>query len=296
MALSQKPEHHTLERSAFYRLPSRRKLAEILHISAPELCRLSRGDGLYREFDIPKGENEKRKVEEPCAALKLVQSRIADLLSRIEPAEYLYCPVKRRCYVSNAARHKDNRVVRCIDVMKFFPNTPRRRVYWFFKEIMQCPGDVAGVLANLATYQGHLPTGSPLSPIMAHYAYVDVWRAIAELARANDLTMTVYVDDVTLSGQRLPDAIMWEVRKLLHGAGLRYHKEKKYVDRPAEVTGVILRNRELLIPNRQHLKLRNARKARRVAVTQDDMDGCERRIDGLIAQRRQIRRKGGVTK
>jgi hypothetical protein len=198
--------------------------------------------------------------------------------------------------VSNAARHKDNRVVRCIDVKKFFPNTPRRRVYWFFREIMKCPGDVAGILANLATYQGHLPTGSPLSPIMAHYAYIDVWRAIAELARANDVTMTVYVDDVTLSGQRLPDAIMWEVRQLLHGAGLRYHKEKKYVDRPAEITGVILRNGELVIPNRQHLKLRNARKARREAVTQDDIDASDRRINGLIAQRGQIRREGGLTK
>lgn len=296
MARLQKPEHHPLERSAFYRLSSPRKLAEILDISDTQLRRLSRGEGLYREFDVPKGENDKRKVEEPYSALKLVQSRIAYLLSRIEPAEYLYCPVKRRSYVSNAARHKENRVVRCIDVKKFFPNTPRRRVYWFFKEIMQCPGDVAGILAYLATYQGHLPTGSPLSPIMAHYAYIDVWRAIAELARANDLTMTVYVDDVTLSGQRLPDAIMWEVRKLLHGAGLRYHKEKKYVDRPAEVTGVILRNGELAIPNRQHLKLRNARKVRREAVTQDEIDASDRRVDGLIAQRKQIRREGGLTK
>jgi hypothetical protein len=296
MARLQKPKHHPLESSAFYRLPSPRKLAEILDISDTELRRLSRPDGLYREFGTPKGEGGTRHIEEPRAALKRVQSRIAGLLSRIEPAEYLYCPVKRRCYVSNAARHKDNRVVRCIDVKKFFPNTPRRRVYRFFKEIMQCPGDVAGVLANLATYQGHLPTGSPLSPIMAHYAYIDVWGAIAELARANDLTMTVYVDDVTLSGQRLPDAVMWDVKKLLHGAGLRYHKEKKYVDRPAEVTGVILRSGELAIPNRQHLKLRNAREVRREAVTQDEIDASDRRVGGLIAQRKQIRREGELTR
>src|SRR3546814_13420549 len=75
---------------------------------------------------------------------------------------FLFCPVKGRCYVSNAARHRGNRVVHCLDIKKFFPNTPRVRVIAFFQSIMGCRADVAGILGDLCTFEGHLPTGSPL--------------------------------------------------------------------------------------------------------------------------------------
>ena len=65
---------------------------------------------------------------------------------------------------------------------------------------MQCESDVAGLLTRLATYQRHLPTGSPLSPIMAYFAYYDVWEAVAEITRQHGYTLTVYVDDVYPSG------------------------------------------------------------------------------------------------
>src|SRR3546814_14941861 len=93
------------------------------------------------------------------------------MLARIEPPSFLFCPVKGRCYVSNAARHRGNRVVHCLDIKKFFPNTPRVRVIAFFQSIMGCRADVAGILGDLCTFEGHLPTGSPLSPILAYYSY-----------------------------------------------------------------------------------------------------------------------------
>src|SRR3546814_19036470 len=62
-------------------------------------------------------------------------------------------------------------LVHCLDIKKFFPNTPRVRVIASFQSIMGCRADVAGILGDLCTFEGHLPTGSPLSPILAYYSY-----------------------------------------------------------------------------------------------------------------------------
>jgi Reverse transcriptase (RNA-dependent DNA polymerase) len=285
---------HALEQSAFYRLRSTHQLVHLLGVTNDHLQRLTHSEGLYREYEIAKNRQKKtkRRVEEPRGDLKRVQARIATLLGRIEPADYLYCPAKRRCYVTNAARHRHHRVVRCLDLKEFFPNTPRWRVYRFFLEMMECAGDVAGILASIASYKGHLPTGSPLSPIMAHYAYWDVWSGIAAIAADQGLTVTVYVDDVTLSGVRVPTSVVWQVKRVLHAAGLRYHKEKEFVDRPADVTGVISWDGKLLLPNRQHRKAFEAKSALGAARDEIARKATLGRLRGFVAQGIQIARIG----
>lgn len=282
---------HSLNQSSLFKLRSRSKLAALLGVATADLRALSAGDTLYSEFDIPKKSGGGlRHVENPCRALKRVQARLAKLLTRINPPDFLFCPVKRRCYVTNAAAHRGNRVVQCLDIRKFFPSTPQRRVFWFFHRIMQCERDIAGLLANLACYQGHLPTGSPLSPIMAYFAYYDLWERIAAFCKERGYTFTVYIDDVTISGTRVPKADIWEVRKMIHGMGLRYHKEKTFVDQPAEVTGVVVRNGELLAPFRQHKKMHEAR-ARLAKATDNDRDALLGRVAGIEGQIQQITAK-----
>lgn len=164
---------HPLNQSPFYMLGNRAKLASILWISPSELRRLAkRSENLYSEFEVRKKTGGTRSVEHPARGLKVVQSRIAAILSRVTPPSYLFCPVKGRYYVSNAAQHRGQRIVRCLDIRKYFPSTPSRRVFWFFHSVMRCECDIAAILARLATFQQHLPTGSPLSPIMAYFAFL----------------------------------------------------------------------------------------------------------------------------
>lgn len=257
--MNSKSQTHEISQSPLYKLRSRSKLARMLGVSIGELRRLSVGPNRYRERDIPKRSGGSRHIEDPIRPLKIVQARLARLLGLITPPEYLYCPVKRRCYVTNAAQHANNRVVRSLDVKKYFPSTSARRVFWFFLRVMRCERDVAGLLTGIATYEEHLPTGSPLSPIMAFFAHHDVWEAIAAFCKARGYVLTVYVDDCTISGERVPKRDLWVVKQLIHGAGLRYHKEKAFIDRPAEITGVIAFRGQLTPPNRQMKKLRQAR-------------------------------------
>lgn len=286
-------ERHPLNQSPFYKLRSKRKLADLLRISQAELRRLCvTADNVYREFSIKKKDGSLRGVEDPARQLKLVQARIARQLSKIRPPDYLFCPVKGRSYVTNAAQHRGKRVVRCLDVRKYFPNTPSRRVFWFFRTVMQCELDVAASLASLACYRGHLPTGSPLSPIMAFFAHYDVWQEVAAICGEHGYTLTVYIDDVTISAPKIDPAAMWAVKRAIHASGLRYHKEKCFYGRPAEITGVIVNGDALAAPNRQLKKISGLRttirsEEKRKGQGHDTKD-LRLKLDGLNGQIRQI--------
>jgi hypothetical protein len=151
---------------------------------------------------------------------------------------------------------------------------------------MKCDADVAAVLTRLASYQGHLPTGSPMSPIMAYFAHYDVWEAIAAKCREHNYRLTVYIDDVTISGASLNAEVMWEIKRTIHRSGLRYHKEKTFIDRPAEITGVIVKGDRLLPPNRQHKKLHETTTALRTISA--PTKALQERKSGLQGQMAQI--------
>lgn len=284
-----KKESHVLNQSSLYKLSTKRKLAALLELSGAELRSFSKSsDAFYSEREIPKKNGGVRLIENPRRNLKLVQARIARLLSRITPPDYLYCPVRGRSYVTNAARHKNSRVIRTLDIKKYFPSTPRNRVYRFFHDVMRCNPDVADILASIATYKGHLPTGSPLSPIMAFYAHHDVWEEVGRLAKMGNVIISLYIDDLTISGDKVSDELIWRIKQTIHRSGLRYHKERSYVDVPAEVTGVIVHKGRLVVPNRQLLKRHRTSRSLQVASTECERKALIGRLKGLDGQAAQI--------
>jgi retron-type reverse transcriptase len=276
------------DQSPLFKLGNKRKLASLLGICLHELKALHRADALYRETEVPKKNGGVRRIENPRRHLKIVQARIARYLGRISAPSYLFCPVKGRSYVDNAAKHVAHRVVRTLDIKKYFPNTSRNRVYRFFSQVMKCSPDVADLLTDIATYKGHLPTGSPLSPIMAFYAHLEVWDEVNRIAQSSGATNSLYIDDLTISGTKVSKRIMWEVKKTIHRSGLRYHKEKIFRDRPAEVTGVIIRGDKLIVPNRQMLKRHRAEQAIQAAQTENERQLIATQLNGLRAQIDQI--------
>lgn len=289
MPAPSKRKTYPLNQSPLFKLRTRKRLAELLHLSAGELRSMAKqADGVYKEFDVEKKSGGKRGVENPRRDLKMVQQTITRLLSRIAPPDYLFCPVKGRCYVSNAAEHRGQRVVHCLDVRKYFPSTSSKRVFWFFRTIMQCEIDVAATLTRLACYQGHLPTGSPLSPIMAYFAHYDVWEKIAAHCKLQGYRLTVYIDDVTISGASLDAGVIWNIKRAIHGAGLRYHKEKRFIGRPAEITGVIVQGDKLLPPNRQLKKVNETRQALHKINPAALEKKLQERMNGLRGQMAQI--------
>jgi hypothetical protein len=289
--MSTEPRTHPLNQSSLYKITRRSKLARLVGLTDSQLRYLSKNSGrLYREKDVPKKDGEGlRHIEDPAQLLKVTQRRIAEILAKITPPNFLYCPVKRRCYVTNAAQHRENRAVKSLDIKKYFPNTKAQRVFWFFETIMKCERDIAATITNLACFNGHLPTGSPLSPILAFYAHYDMWTKISTVCDHHALTLTVYIDDITISGTKVPESAMWEIKQAIHGTGLRYHKEKAFFDQPAEVTGVFVDGAKLTAPHKQFKKLRDAEAASNSAKGQIAEYKAKQKIAGLTGQLAQIR-------
>lgn len=286
--MATKPRQYDVNQSPFYRLRTKRRLARLLGLTPQELRRLLR-DLRYSVWTETNEKGKKRTIENPSAQLKRAQRKIANLLSRIQTDVALYCPAKGRSYVSNAKQHAGAKVIRTLDIRKYFPSTTANRVSWFWHQWMGCSPDVAMVLTRLCTFEGHLPTGSPLSPIMSYLAHVDMWRRVAAIANETGCALTIYIDDVTISAEKVPEWVMWAIKKEIYKTGLRYHKEKHYRDGWGEVTGVVLKGGSALLPNRQHLKIHESRKALVSSATDEEREAVLRRLKGLTTQAQQIR-------
>lgn len=281
---------YELRDSPFFRLRSKEKLASLLFVSLEKLEKLANIESGYYDFQKPKKSGGVRNISAPIDPLKQVQKRIAVLLQRIAPPDYLFAPVAGRSYVDNAARHIGARSVRLLDIEDFFPSCSVTKAAWLFAQKMECSPDVAAILCKLVTYKGGLPQGSPASPILAYLCYLEMWSEIEQLVEGAGCKLSVYADDLTISGDVVPEKMVWEVKKTLFRHGHRYSREKERSrrGRPVEVTGVILRKDGLAAPNRQHQRIHEIREQLRHA-TVEQAAGLKRKLTGRLAQLGQIR-------
>ncbi|MEH2382055.1 MAG: reverse transcriptase family protein [Nostoc sp.] len=286
---------YELDQSPFYCLKSKAKLAKLLRVSQIKLKLLTNTEHLYVELDIFDPERGKsRRVEKPRQDLKGLQKRIEELLKRIKVPNYIHAPTKGRSYISNAKAHVNATEVCSLDIEKYFPSTLAKHIYWFFHTQMKCSSDVAAILTKLSTFKEHLPTGSPSSPMLSYFAHIGMWEAINKIVEMANCTLTVYIDDVTISGNHIPSELIWQVEKQFHRYGLRSNKkkEKHYINKKSyEITGIIATNQgELKIPNRQHLKMHRCRQLLKLGIKYEKGKDVLKGLRGLEAQRQQIRK------
>ena len=254
---------YALDQCALYRCRSKKKLLQLIQTTPTKLAELKAAGALYHRMEKPKKNGGVREVYAPRYDLKRIQARLSELLMRVEAPDYLMSPVRGRSNIDNAAAHRYAPAHRLIDIEDFYPSCTAAKVAWFFGKVLQCPPDVVAILAFLTTRNGSLPQGSPASPILAFLAYRDMWDEIASIAACAGNRLTVYVDDVTLSGDVVRGQTLWSIKATLHKHGHRT-KENKEESRhmtPVAVTGVILRDGALLLPNGQHEKQYRLRKA-----------------------------------
>ena len=81
---------YALDCSPFFRLSNKRKLAKLLGMTERELqARYKDQDG-YRRWDQEDAKGKIRSIQCPRQALRRVHERIANLLMRIEPPDFLF--------------------------------------------------------------------------------------------------------------------------------------------------------------------------------------------------------------
>jgi len=295
---------YTLRDSPFFRLRTRKKLATLLRVSKAALAEISARNDLYsrcwkhkkdkdiwlREQPAPEISHLYRPIDIPDGGLKAVQSRIAGLLSRITPPDWLYNPVKGRSYVDNAACHKGARAFWLLDIADYFPSCTDNNVARFFSCKLECSRDVTAILVHLTTWQQCLPQGSPCSPILAHFSNLDLWGEIEQSVMRAGLKHSVYADDITISGPIVRKKVIWEIKRAVHKHGLKINasKELSLIDSPATITGVIVDGDRTKLPNRQLKRLFDLHGERHLAKNNFLKRMLDHQIAGRIAQKRQV--------
>lgn len=278
--------------SPLFRLRSKAKLARLLFIGLSKLKELSSGADLYYLFQKKKANGKFRKISAPRDDLKKVQKRICDLLQRVKAPDYLFAPVQGRSYVDNAAVHINATSVHLLDIEDFFPSCTANKAIWFFRTRMECAEDLAVILKNIVTREGSLPQGSPCSPVLAYLCYADMWTEIEEAVERSGCRLSVYADDLTISGDVVPSQLVWDVKTTMrkHGHNFSREKERSKIRRPVEITGVIVTNNRMTIPNRQHKSIRDATVKLRTEKREDAIGKIQRELKGRSAQVNQIKR------
>jgi RNA-directed DNA polymerase len=168
---------------------------------------------LYRTFEIPKSGGGVRTIQAPKPQLKLVQGRLADLLSdcldKIEAEKQDRKKVSHgfqrgRSIVTNAKAHRMRRFVLNLDLNDFFGTINFGRVRGFFiadRNFMLSP-KVATVIAQIACHNNTLPQGAPCSPVISNLIGNILDARLIRLARDHGCTYTRYADDLTFSTNR----------------------------------------------------------------------------------------------
>ncbi|WP_062262482.1 reverse transcriptase family protein [Endozoicomonas arenosclerae] len=258
LKIQTKGKSYSLHDSPLYKLKTKRKLASILQHSLPDLKLLCSDEGNYAVFEETKKGSKPREIQKPNPKLEVVHTRIASLLCRIDTPNYLHSGKKGHSNVSNAYAHVNSDNLLTTDVKSFFPATSRRQVFSYFYSIMQCSPDVADMLADLCTYNAHIPTGSRISMPLAYWANVSMFNELQALSLKHSVKMTIYVDDLTFSGKKVNKLFRLCVKRILENYDHAMHPAKTILYRAAQpklVTGVIVTEGQMKVRNEQHQQL-----------------------------------------
>ena len=223
---------------------------------------------------------KKRLIEAPKYNLKLIQKRIKKYLDCFDYPDNVFSGIKGRSYIDNAYYHIDSNYFLKMDLSKFFPNTSREKIYKFYSNKMKMKNDIAAIMSDLSTVDltdimtkdiedfilekgirhiNHLPSGSPISSILSYLANIDMFNELDLLAKKYNCIVSFYVDDIIFSSKnKISKSIVKEAERIItkYDQVVNIAKTKSYITSDyKKITGCVIHNHELLIPNKTKYKI-----------------------------------------
>jgi RNA-directed DNA polymerase len=155
----------------------------------------------YRTFKIAKASGGTRLIASPPALISLFQRQLLRCITAmVRPKLPCHGFSLGRSVATNAKQHVGRVMVLNIDLLDFFPSFHFGRVQGVFQNHpFNFAPNVAAVLANICCFDGRLPQGGPISPMMSNLICRGLDRDLERLARNNRCRYTRYADDITLS-------------------------------------------------------------------------------------------------
>lgn len=190
----------------------------------------------YETFTIPKASGGVREITAPLPELKHAQQEILTLINK----EFKFLPhnaahgfTKKRNPKTALQVHQANKSkwFLKIDIKDFFPSCTEDlvkdallRTYPF----CTLPSQYIIMLVNIATKDGTLPQGSPLSPVLANMVMIPLDLALTDYCKERKLIYTRYADDIMISSREhfASDRVIIDVQELLATHNFRINHDK----------------------------------------------------------------------
>lgn len=212
------------------------------------------------------GKKKTRNIEEPNFILKPIHRKIHILLSEIPAPDYLFSKKKSSCVLNAKAHVNCHGSTLNIDIENFFPSTSRIRVQQFFGYFLQYPRDVADFMADICTVNNHIPTGSPLSLMLAFWANKPMFDELNKLAASRKIKMTIYVDDISFTGVAVNDSFKNKVTEIVnrYNHSINPDKVRFFSEKLRFINGIAVSKDGLRPSNKLSKEIRSLKNIREV--------------------------------
>lgn len=274
-------ERYELGRSPFAQNPTQRDIAALVQETKSDLNTLA--TPRYKEQFLVRrsiqSNGKTRALVYPEGRLRAVHERLKFHLSKIVQPSYLMSPRRGRAQRDNARAHLDAAQYLTLDLKQFYPSTTRTMIRNSLMSQFGMQADVAGLIAHLATADDQACFGSPLTPVLASLVHRPMFDQIADRCAADDLSYTVWVDDLTISGEAITGDLRKSVREIVAASGLRSHKLKTHTgNKVVFITGVGVVGSSLVVPRRIELVSKELWAELKAAQTFEEIDAASKRL------------------
>lgn len=233
--------------SPYYSL---KNIERLLKIKRAQLRKVANRSGAYYdpydELQIKSnGKRKWRHIDNPKRELKYIQGKI---LKKILLSHLLKLPtgmiggVSGKSIKDNALPHLKQEMVVTIDIKDCFPHTTDSMVFKVWRNTIGLGSRQAELFTKLSTFRTILPQGAPTSTALCNLVLLPLFEDIRSYADKHYIAFTLYVDDVTISGET--DSVLSAIAPIVriiqkYGYGVR--REKIGImpaNRPQRVTGL----------------------------------------------------------
>jgi RNA-directed DNA polymerase len=187
----------------------------------------------YTILRIRKRDGTWRQLHNPDAPMRTVQYRmLTKLLNRLTLPEYVYAFEKNRNIPEMAALHVNKHCVISLDIKDFFHSIKQETLSTIFGRL-NIGLQPARTISELCTYKAFVPQGALTSPKISNLVTsVTFGPEIKAYCVANNLTLSIYADDVTVSTDNIeidPRSIIRDLSAIIQTYGFRINKRKTKV-------------------------------------------------------------------
>ena len=220
-------------------------------------------DAAYTRWTLPKRSGGVRTISAPAPALKRAQRAL--LRSLLDPLGVHPCAhgfAKGRSILGNASVHVAREIVVNGDVSNCFPSVRWPLVLGALRRDLgdSLSAGAIGLLVDLCTAEGGLPTGAPTSPALLNRVLLRTDEILFEQAQRRGCLYSRYADDLTFSGDHRAVEMLGVARGVLSRIGLSLDPAKTNIFRQGRrqmCTGLVV-NEQVSVPRRLRRRLRAA--------------------------------------